>query len=338
VSENRGRQPVVLDDEALERLLVEAGPPAPSPEVEIGLIEEAARSAWRRRYAWRARRRRALNWGLAAAAALVLAVAGFLVARGERPRPAAAAARWATVERAAGTLEARDGEGGWRGLAPGESVMTGGELRLSGSAGARLSLADGHAAWLDRGSRLRVAAADRIELAAGAIYLDSGAGGEARRLAVVTALGTFTEVGTRFEVRLDGGRARVAVREGEVAYRGVAGAARARAGEALRVDRSGGVERSASPLSGSQWDWVVELVDPPQIDGWTLARFLDWSSRASGLRVEYADAASAAAARETTLHGSVAGLGLEEAVAAAVASAGFAATRDGGVMRVRALD
>ena len=31
--------------------------------------------------------------------------------------------------------------------------MTGGELRLSGSAGARLSLADGHAAWLDARSR-----------------------------------------------------------------------------------------------------------------------------------------------------------------------------------------
>jgi hypothetical protein len=59
------------------------------------------------------------------------------------------------------------------------------------------------------------------------------------------------------------------------------------------------------------------------IEGVTVRAFLDWTARETGFRVEFADADAAALADSVVLHGSVAHLTLDQALATALASAGF---------------
>jgi hypothetical protein len=61
----------------------------------------------------------------------------------------------------------------------------------------------------------------------------------------------------------------------------------------------------------------------PAIEGMKVRKFLDWIGRESGLRVELADAETAALADSVELHGSVAHLTPLDATGVVLASAGL---------------
>ncbi|MCM2269541.1 MAG: FecR family protein, partial [Thermoanaerobaculia bacterium] len=192
---------------------------------------------------------------------------------------------------------------------------------------------DGRSLRLDEGTELVLLEAHRIELRRGALYLDSAealAGGGPE---IATIHGRFRAIGTQFEVRLD--RApesgvRLRVRRGAVELR--AGKLRdaVAAGAELHLGADGRARRAAVATHGAAWAWVLEAAPVPDVDGWTLARFLAWYGRESGLEIAYADAASAALATEVVLHGATARLRPAEALAAAAASAGFETRAEGG--------
>jgi ferric-dicitrate binding protein FerR (iron transport regulator) len=186
-------------------------------------------------------------------------------------------------------------------------------LRLPGGASLRL----------DESTRVVLVSATEVELASGAVYVDSRARNRVgAAVAVHTAAGVFTEVGTQFEVRVERGRARLRVREGRVELDRVADerGAVAAAGEELVVRETGEVERRQVAAYGREWGWTLEAAPVPPIEGISAREFLEWLARERGLRLELAGAEAAAIAESTTLHGSVAHLGAADASRVALAS------------------
>lgn len=339
---NRTNDPIETGEERLvARLIAAAGPPPPAPEIEIARIQEAARSEWRRRYAWRRRETLVLRWQIAAAAAAAVAALAFLFSPQGRDRgPVTSPVVVAQVERVAGEALVVEVPGGVaRPLREGDRLVEGSQVKTSGAGGAagRLALGwqGGRSLRLDVGSDLVLAAADQIELQRGAVYVDSRGGEVGGAPTIVTPRGRFEEVGTQFEVRLAGGEAadvRLRVREGAVVWRENGRTATAEAGVELALGADGSLLRDRIAPYGADWDWVLAAAPPPAIEGWPLARFLDWFSRESGLSVVYADRESSELARSVVVHGSVAQLEPREALSAVLASSGFEAREEYGAL------
>jgi ferric-dicitrate binding protein FerR (iron transport regulator) len=319
--------------EAEEReLLREAGPrPALAPE-DLAAIDRGARAAWRARYGRRSAAPRGLWIGLAAAAALAVAIG--LAWRAETVEPGAAVAR---IDVLGGDVRIAGEAPGLPALAAGGALPAGAWLETGSSAGRAgrlaLRLAGGASLRLDGGSRLRLVAADRVELERGALYIDSGPVGAAP-VSVLTRSGRFAELGTQFEVRLlaaaGGGAARLRVREGRVVVESGATRAVGAAGEELRVSADGSLVRAACPRSGLEWSWVLEVAPPLDIEGVPVRAYLDWYARETGLEIELADAAAVDRASHARLRGSIAHLGVEQTPEVVLPSAGLASARRDG--------
>jgi ferric-dicitrate binding protein FerR (iron transport regulator) len=280
-----------------------------------------------------ARRRR--RWALGAAS-LAAALAAVVVTtrswpgRGPSAPPAAVVAH---LQSARGVLEAET-SAGWAPLAPGEAARAGAFLRTGAGGAAAFRAAGGQSVRLDGDTRARWTAPGVLELVEGAVYVDSARAAPGPGMQVRTPRGSVREVGTQFEVRLRGDAVRVRVREGRVAVAGAAApGVEADAGTELWLE-AGGVRRGAVPVHGPDWAWVHTVVPAAEIDGRPLREFLDWAGREGGWTLRYADGDTARLAETTVLHGSVRGLGPEEAVAAVLPSVGLPYRLEDGVLRI----
>jgi ferric-dicitrate binding protein FerR (iron transport regulator) len=304
-----------VEEEAVARLLAEAGSRPPIPPEDLAAISAAARSAWqmevRRRAA--ARRRRA-SWtvvSVAAAALLALAV-GFAWWSGALSRGPA----W--IEAANGPLQLTWENGAWRKVSRGTAVLPGvATLRLEG------------------GTRARFTAASTLELAAGAVYFDSGPA-NASHLVVETAYGTARDVGTRFEVRLAEAMV-VRVRDGRVSVASHGLSQVAAAGQQLVLHEDGRVERREIAPYGPGWEWVLAAAGPFAVEGRTVPELLDWVTRETGWQVRYADEELAAKAREIVLHGRMGTLRPDQAPFVLLPGAGLEGKLHGDTLEIRRL-
>jgi hypothetical protein len=308
-------------DGMLQRLLglADAGPEIPPDGA--ARVRAALRPAWRA--AVRARRRRvAWTVGLAAAAVVLVAVALGLRRPPPRPAPVQTVARLAAAR---GILELRGPTASPAWIGPGEvgrAVVAGAWLRTGPASRAALRLAGGQSLRLDRSTSVRLVTAETIELAGGAVYLDSGAattGG----VEVRTALGVTREIGTQFEVRLGRGSLTVRAREGEVTVSGAGGALRLEAGVSVTVAADGARLFGHVEPDGPEWGWAREIAPAFAVEGRSVAEFLGWVGRETGLTVSFADAASARFAEVTVLHGTIAGLDPAEAPAIVLPGCGL---------------
>ena len=299
-------------DDAVGELIRLAGR---RPEAPLSFSEEihaAALEVWRRETESAGPSRRWNIGPLATAAALAVALAGLVVLRSTLDRPEVA------------TVDARVGEV----VGPEIRLRDGDELETRASGFAALTLAAGHAVRLDQGTRVRVAAG-RVELERGAVYVTSGA--EARGgIEVETAFGVVRDVGTRFAVRVDGGLV-VRVRDGRVTVERDGAVHEAARGTALTIAGDGTVGRSPIATFGPDWDWTAATAPAFDIEGRTLAELLDWLEVEHGWQVAGRDASLDG----IVLRGSIAGLGVEEAVAVALASAGLDYRLDPGKLAIR---
>lgn len=350
-----------MAEEQVRRLLEQAGARPAVPPEDLAQIKAAFRTAWEEHLGQRQVQslpRRFDRRLLALAAGVLLAVAlGWWWWSFGSPAGASPVAR---VESLAGVVTAR--VPGERGEAPagplvvGGEVVAGAELETSGGepggAGhAALRLAGGSSLRLDAGSRARLVSASVVELEHGAVYLDSrpepgpgsgpdsgGGSGRAPAVAVRTPVGVATEIGTQFEVRLLGaGEAmRVRVREGEVHVEGGGGTYSAVAGAELTLHADGSVTRERIAAHGAPWQWVLAAAPPFEIEGLTLAQFLAWVGRETGLTVRYADPGLAAEARSILVHGSIAHLTPGQAPGVVLPGAGLEHQVTGGALVVRA--
>jgi ferric-dicitrate binding protein FerR (iron transport regulator) len=174
---------------------------------------------------------------------------------------------------------------------------------------------------LDTGTQVALLDSRHATLARGGVYVDSGAGADARAgdLEIDTPLGGVRHLGTQYQARLLDGSLLVAVREGRVEVDARTGSVVAMAGEQLAIADTG-VTRSALPADAGQWAWIGLVTPPFSIDGKSVEAFLEWAARETGRSIDYASPAAASRAREIVLRGSVAGLTPEQAVAAVLST------------------
>jgi hypothetical protein len=292
------------------------------PEEEVAPIRAAAHAAWSRAVRRRARRRAGIAAALAAALLLALGLAfrGRLVPQPRSPL--------GEVEMESGEVALSRPDGEVQDLTAGSVITTGGDGR------AALRLAAGPSVRLDVATVLRIEAPGRLALERGALYVDAKPASIAgSAIEVATPLGSVRHLGTQFEVRLlagEGGTAagralalRVRVREGAVLVARAGKSYEARAGGEVTVHADGRATRGAASIQGPSWDWVQRTAPPLEVEGETLATFLDWVSRETGLPWRFAEPGLARSAQDVVLHGTIAGLTPEEALSVVLPGCGL---------------
>lgn len=290
------------EEEQVRHLLEEAGPRPEVPPEDLAKIKAAFRAEWQEHL----RRRRSPDrrlWLLAASVVLALGLGWWLW-------PAAPAVPVARVE------------------SSGETIRGGAKVE-TGESPAAFRLAGGSSLRLDAGSRVRLVSASEVWLELGAVYLDSAGVGT---VAIHTPLGTVTEVGTQFEVRLLGSAVRVRVREGAVRV----DSHQADAGTELTLRADGSVTRSRIAAYGPPWSWVLKAAPPLRIEGLTLEEVLEGVVRETGWTVRYEDPGIAASAGEIVVHGDVEHLAPDQALEVVLPGAGLDHRVVDGVLILRA--
>jgi ferric-dicitrate binding protein FerR (iron transport regulator) len=272
-------------------------------------------------------RRRFASFALAAGVA-VLSVAGALAFRAQQPAGPTVAVAQAVAGQA--TLERAWWRGVDRPLAAAAQVAAGDRVVTSPDSVAGLQLSASLAVRVAPGSRLRFDAPDAATLESGTVYVDSDPRRGRTALRIRTPYGVVSHLGTQYTVGLADGALEVAVREGEVALQQGAAMQRARGGELLRVDAGGAVSREPLAPHGERWAWLVRAPAAVAIDGRPLADFLYWYSRETGVEPRFADADAGSRLGGMILHGDVAGLAPDDALAVVAASVGLDVRRGEG--------
>lgn len=307
--------------------LAEAGTEVPRDGADR--VRATVRPLWQREVRARSRRRRLwVDLAAAAAAILVAAVAAVVL----MPRLSrTAVAPVATVELVHGGVEITPPAGRTRTVADGADrvdVMAGSLLRTPAEGRTALRLAGGPSVRLDRSTSIRLVSAVEVRLDDGGVYVDSeGAGGAGVR--VGTPVGVVREIGTRFEVRREGGSVVVRVRTGAVELSGDGRAVEVAEGTGLAVARDGEAEWSRIAAHAPEWLWAQEVAPRFEIEGRTVDSFLDWVSAETGLEIRYREPAIEAFAAKTVLHGSIGSLAPARAPEVVLASCGLAAEIEG---------
>lgn len=304
------------DDAGIEELLREVGArDEPSTEVSRS-IEAAVHAEWRAMLEQRRRTRRNVTWGIAASIAVAGAI-GIIGVRELGPSSSGVA----TVARVAGHLlvgshaDSLDVRGNGAQIREGEMLQTDDRSRVA------LALADGVSMRLDHGTAVTFAAADRVKLQSGALYIDAPVDSSvAAALTVQTRAGVVRHVGTQYQVRTHADDIAVSVREGRVLIEHEAGRSIGGSGESMRVTTRGEVTRTSISAQDSSWAWVAQTAPPFDIEDQTLAAFLHWLARETGRRVVYASPQAEDAARTVRLRGSIEGLDLETALTAVLST------------------
>jgi hypothetical protein len=288
-----------------------AGPRPSIPEAVRVRVHDAVRQEWQKNVV----RRRALHWGFpfALAAAVVIAVA--LNSRS----PEVGIAPIATVALIDGQGEPSDSR--W---APGDEIYPGDSV-ASGRQGIALAIANGLSLRLAAGTTATFDAIDEITVTSGKVYADSGASIDSERsITIHTHLGSATDTGTQFAVTYLGGKMSIAVREGSVDVSDYRGTYTAEAGDRLTLQPDSEVAFERIPISGSSWNWAVELAPAFDINNRPLMDFLKWAARETGKELVFENDKVRTAASVTRLRGSVAGFSPPEAIAAVAPTTRFA--------------
>lgn len=314
------------EEQDLSVLLRSAGGRTRPPEAVHDAVYAAVRAEWRDVVAARARaRRRNQGWALAATVAAA-AVALWVAMPLQRP----ADVMVAELVRISGPVSIDEAAG--RSPAP---IVAGAEISTGRGGRAALQVAAA-SVRIDEGSLVTFAAADRLVLHRGAVYVDSGRV-DAESLQIETPLGTVAHLGTQYETRLVGESLRVSVREGRVALRRDDGPRiESAAGERLTVGPGGVVKREPVGRSDAYWAWAGEIAPAFEIDQRPLAEFLRWVSRETGKEISYASPAIERQAEGMILRGSVTGLTPTQALTAVLATTQLQSVERDGALLIEA--
>jgi ferric-dicitrate binding protein FerR (iron transport regulator) len=307
------------DEYDIERVLKAAGRREPVPAAIERAAREHLRQEWRAVVAERqgARRRTTV---LAMAASVAAAVVGLWLVASQSGTGAGPVGTMAVAQN---EVRVRGGWlSGWEPASAGLALESGQSLETGADGRAGISLPGIASVRLDHGTRVRLAAADRLIIERGALYVDAGLErpGESRLL-VETPAGVVRHVGTQYEVRVDGPAVRLRVREGHVEWRSRSGAVEnGRAGEQITIAANGDVARQATPSYGETWEWIGSTTPAIAIEGRPLAQFLAWAGRELGREVVFATPDVRREAASILVHGSVDGLTPREALDAVLAT------------------
>ena len=309
--EQRPTEDTSSPDETIERLLRLAGPRQPVDAECASRVRGPVREVWQ---ASVRRRTRVRRWTIGGVCLVVAAGVLFGVAVARRvaappfSRVPAAPAAW--LVSATGSIRLTGGS--LPTVAVGDAVPIGVELETGADVLATLALTTGGEVRLNQHTVVRFVEARELNIERGGVYLVSG--DKDSSVVVRTPAGVIRDVGTRFEVGLVDGIWRVRVREGLVRYERGDARQVAEAGTELRVNMDGSLVKRPAPTYGIDWAWIERAAPTFRVEGQTLAAFLDWAARESGHRIEFASDRIRSESTRIILHGSIEGLGVEEAL------------------------
>lgn len=283
------------DDQDLYALLGNAGKRMEPDAAIAAAIREATQDAWRQSVA-KERQRKWRNGlaGVAAAAAVVLAVVIWF------PTTPQLQPSLAQIESLAGTFSINE-----RARTHNESINAGDLVRTGHNSHLALRLGDATLVSLDAETEITVAAADRLVVKKGRIFVDTA--GAVDGLVVATSWGNVRDIGTQFEVAVSDEHLAVALREGKVEL-GLGGQIHTAefkdgVGELIQVNRAMDVSRRPLAPADNHWDWTLDTRAPLNIEGLTVADVIDWSARITGRSVVYHSDAIAIAAEQRYMSG-----------------------------------
>lgn len=316
------------DHDPIAHVLKAAGSrPQPDPAKKAA-FKQALHSEWRRTTAPR-RHRQVVWWGAAAAGIAAVLVLGWL-----RPystgNGTVANSVVGYVVRTEGVVRSSLASD----IPASQAVVEGAQIRTNsvletGTAGrVAFAFGPGTSLRLDRDTRVVVVAARSLTLERGAIYIDADSH-KTGPVAIQTTHGEVRDIGTQFQVRVEGVAMRVMVREGEVLINGARAQMTARAGEALFVARDGVAQRTEISRFAPEWVWASQVTPPFDLEGNTVQRFLDWVAREKGWRWKFIDDDTSRRAADIVAHGSIEGYAPEEALDIVLPTCGLSYVREG---------
>jgi ferric-dicitrate binding protein FerR (iron transport regulator) len=302
------------------------------PEEAYQQVLAAATAAFREKTA----RRRDRRWLAMAGAAAVLVLAVLWVMRAAPP-PAQLEVL-ATLARSSGVVEVASGDA-WRTAVPSGTRLTAGmRLRTPADGRAALALAGGHSLRLAAASEVLLDAPGRLYLARGTIYVDSGPRPARGGLEVVTPAGTARDLGTQFELAVDGSLLRLRVREGRVSVDRGGRSLTGQAGEQLSFDDFGRVSRARIAPDDGAWRWAEDIAPVPDIDGKPASQLIAWVARETGREIRYESSLAEQRAANAILHGNLRHLAPIDALRAMLATTDLECVLDGDTMEIRVKD
>lgn len=269
-------------------------------------------------------RGRVARW--AAAACIGLAVMGGWYWAGVQ-----APVQVARVEALDGVIEARDDALFSRDsrLAADSVVMAGTDLQVREGGGVLLRISPDLTVRFAENTHAHFNAADELELDAGQAFIDATPGARAP-LRVITPSGEVTHLGTQYQVRAGDHEVELAVREGRAQLKTALRTTVTEAGHWL-LHR----DASTTPLTGElaaddvRFEWIGTLPTDFSLEGATLATFLSWFQRETGLTPVYSDGIDAGKFPQVQLKGSIEDLEPFEALSYVLATADLAWHREG---------
>jgi ferric-dicitrate binding protein FerR (iron transport regulator) len=235
----------------------------------------------------------------------------------------------ARAESIGGSVEIRAANSGAQSLAEGGEISSGSTLSTGDAGGVLLRVSPDLTVRLAASTQARFAAGDELELRQGQVFIDATPGARTP-LRVVTPYGTITHLGTQYLVKLGTDGVEVAVREGRAQIASASVTSVAEAGRWV-LHRDAG----AAPLSGAlepadpRFDWIGKLPSEFRLEGATLAGFLAWFQRETGLTPIYSPGLDAGQFAQVQLKGSIEDLEPLEALSYVLATADLAWHREG---------
>jgi hypothetical protein len=159
----------------------------------------------------------------------------------------------------------------------------------------------------------------------------------ARRPVRDACTGVVEEIGTQFEVRLDGESVRLRLREGRAILHADEADHDVRAGTELLIDSGGTVTRREISRHGADWGWVGGVAPLRDLEGRTARAFLNWVARERGWTLAFANEIVARSANEIVLGGTAEQLTLDDALDAVLPTCRMSYHVDDGVLVVDAI-
>jgi len=214
----------------------------------------------------------------------------------------------ASVERVLGEVKAA-GNPASRGdpIQSDSAIITGKDSRIA------LRMSGGQSLRIDAASRVVFHSASHISLDSGAVYIDTALASESSMMLVTTPLGTATDIGTQFQVRMHGMVMVVGVRRGLVEIlRDDQVKLEVDGGHSVELDVNGASGARTLDTNDPDWDWIETVLPEFDIQGSTLAQYLEWYANELAMDLVWADEDSEKKAARTMLTGSINGTSLDQ--------------------------
>ncbi len=283
-----------MSDDDIRRLLEAASPREEPPTDVRDRVYAAAHRAWRELPSATARRTRTVWYAVAAGVAAAAIIAWY----DQTLEPNRSRVAGEIVHVVGGHAIEDNSARATPYLAEGATVLTSPDGRVLVRLDARTFVR------LDGRTHLTLHGDRRLVLREGRVFTDSTGSG----VVVETPAGVrVSDVGTQFDLAVDGDRVTVGVREGRVNIAAggvvVSTAAREGVGEVVTFEGTELASREPVPTTHPRWDWIHNSMPAFDLEAASVHDFLVWATREAALELAFADEAVRRHATAVRLHG-----------------------------------